>query len=393
MSQPLTGVRVVELAEVMQGPLAAQVLGDYGAEVIKVERGEGDILRRLDRDAAAAGLMCPYFAAINRNKRSVGLNLKDSRGMEALHRLVDTADVLIHSYRPDGVRRLGLAYDQIESRYPRLIYASASGWGDSGPLSHKAGQDMLAQAMSGLARAVASRNTFSYFNPTASVDFASGMSLAQGVLAALLERERTNRGQHVSISLLDTAVSMQTMEAASLQMYDRELNWVQQWYTGVFATLDGAVAVLGLFRENALALLCTSLGVSDLTDEPDLATAGMQAANRERINQYLAPTIAELTTAEALRRFDSVDLLSSPVLSLREALRHPQVESNGRLVDVVIPGQDPARLVGNPVSLSRQDTPPYYSVPLTGQDTNEVLAELGYETLEVSRLRGDGVIR
>jgi crotonobetainyl-CoA:carnitine CoA-transferase CaiB-like acyl-CoA transferase len=384
---------VIELAEVMQGPLAAQVLGDYGAEVIKVERGDGDILRRLDRDAEASGLMCPYFAAINRNKRSVSLNLKDARGLEALHKLLETADVVIHSYRPDGVRRLGLAYHQIQDRYPRLVYGSASGWGESGPLSHKAGQDLLAQAMSGLARAVASPDNFSYFNPTASVDFASGMSLAQGILAALFEREHSGLGQQVSISLLDAAVSMQTMEAATIQMYGRDLNWVQQWYSGVFKTQDGAVAVLGLFRENALALVCSALELPDLSGQPEFATTAQQAANREGLNRLLAPTIGALTTEDALGRFDSVDLLSSPVLSLREALEHPQVERNGRLVDVVIPGQGPVRLVGNPVGLSRNDSPLHHTVPLPGQDTDAVLAQIGYNQRSIDALRASGVIR
>lgn len=394
MSRALEGVRVLELCEIMQGPLAGQTLGDLGADVIKVERGaDGDAMRLLDRSAAENGVVSSYFAALNRNKRSISLDLKTPGGMRVLHRLLERTDVLLHNYRPDAIRRLGLSYADLVQHYPRLIHASASGFGTDGPLAHKPGQDMLAQSVSGLARAFADPDRRSVLNPTAHVDHASGMSLVQGVLAALYERERSGHGQEVTVNLLDTAVSMQMMETAAHTMYGEELNWVTQWYGGTFDTTDGMVTVLGLFRDNALRLICTALGIDDLSLRPELATTDLQARNREIANAVIAPVVARLSTEEALERFESVDILCAPQLTVQEALRHPQVRHNGLLVEVEVAGQFRAQLVGYPVRLSRSPGTVRRPVPRLGQDTVDVLRELGLDAEEIDRLGREGAIR
>ncbi|GAA0921883.1 CaiB/BaiF CoA-transferase family protein [Pseudonocardia zijingensis] len=394
MSRALEGVRVLELCEVMQGPLAGQALGDLGADVIKVERAtRGDTMRVLDRSAAENGRMSSYFASLNRNKRSIGLDLKTPGGMRVLHRLLERTDVLLHNYRPDAVRRLGLSYADLVQRYPRLIHASASGYGPDGPLAHKPGQDMLAQSISGLARAFAAPGRRSVLNPTAHVDYASGMALVQGVLAALYERERSGHGQEVSVNLLDTAVSMQMMEVAAHTMYGEELNWVTQWYGGTFDTTDGVISVLGLFRDNALRLICSALGIEDLSLRPELATTELQARNRDIANAVIAPVVARLSTEEALERFGSVDVLCAPQLTIQEALRHPQVRHNGLLVEVDVADQFRAQLVGYPIRLSRSPGTVRRPVPRLGQDTRDVLRELGLDAEEIDRLGEEGTIR
>lgn len=392
MSGPLESTLVIDMTEVMQGPLAAQVLGDYGADVIKIERSCGDIMRGLDRDAVAAGEMSSYFVAVNRNKRSIQIDLKHPEGQAILHRLLDRADVLIHSYRPAAVRRINLSYDDLAARYPRLIYASASGWGETGPLTHKAGQDMLAQSFSGMARAVADPSALAEFNPVATTDFASGMSLAQGILAALIERGRTGRGQHVSVNLLDTAIAQQMLEAASLLMYGRELNWVQQWWSGVFETADGYVTVLGFFRENAIGLACKALDVADLSQDEDFDTPAKQAANRDRAHEYLAPRVKELTTATAVQRFDSVDLLCAPLLTLEQALAEEQVKVNDRRVTVEVPHQGERAVIGHPVHLSGAAPRTRHNVPLPGQHGTEILQELGFDDGQIATLRRARVV-
>ncbi|HWD07383.1 MAG TPA: CoA transferase [Amycolatopsis sp.] len=392
MSRALEGVRVVELCEVMQGPLAGQALGDLGADVIKVERGpRGDAMRTLDRAAVEAGKVSAYFVALNRNKRSIVLNLKSPAGMDILHRLLADADVLVHNYRPRAVAKLGLSYEDIAERYPRLVYAGASGYGDTGPLAHKPGQDMLAQSVSGLARAVGNPELGSYLNPTAQVDYASGMSLVQGILAALLERERSGRGQEVRVNLLDTAVTMQMMEAAAHTMYAQELNWVTQWYSGTFPTTDGVITVLGLFRENAVRLICGALGIPDLSLRPELATTDLQARNKKLANDVFAPIVAGLTTQQALDRFEEADLLCAPQLTLAEALRHPQLAANGLLVDVDVAGGGRARVVGYPVHLSRSPGEVRGEVPRLGQHTGDVLADLGLTRDQIDDLVRAGV--
>ncbi|HLU59234.1 MAG TPA: CaiB/BaiF CoA-transferase family protein [Pseudonocardia sp.] len=394
MSRALEGIRVLELCEIMQGPLAGQTLGDLGADVIKVERGpNGDAMRLLDRAAVENGWVSSYFASLNRNKRSISLDLKTPGGMRVLHRLLERTDVLIHNYRPDAVRRLGLSYADLVQRYPRLIYASASGYGPDGPMAHRPGQDMLAQSVSGLARAFAAPGRRSELNPTAQVDFASGMLLVQGVLAALYERERSGHGQEVTVNLLDTAVSMQMMEVAAHTMYGEELNWVTQWYGGTFDTTDGVITVLGLFRPNALQRICTALGIEDLSLRPELATPELQARNRDIANEIIAPVVARLSTEEALERLGSVDVLCAPQLTIQEALRHPQVRHNGLLVEVDVADQFRAQLIGYPVRLSRSPGTVRRPVPRLGQDTVEVLRELGLGAAEIDRLDDEGAIR
>lgn len=393
MSGPLDGVLVLDMTEVMQGPLAAQTLGDYGADVIKIERAGGDLMRGLDRDAVAEGQMSSYFTAVNRNKRSIQLDLKQPEGKRILHRLLERADVLVHSYRPDAVRRLNLAYDDVARQYPRLVYASASGWGDTGPLTHKAGQDMLAQSFSGLARTVANPAALAEFSPVATTDFASGMSLAQGILAALIERGRTGYGQHVSVNLLDTAIAQQMLEAASLLMYGRELNWVQQWWSGVFETTDGFVTVLGFFRENAINLACKALDLPDLSQQEEFNTTAKQAANRGRAHEYLAPHVKRLATAEAVELFDSVDLLCAPLLTLENALNQQQVTHNDRKVTVEVPKQAALDVIGHPVHMSSSSPRSRHTVPLLGQHSTEILGELGFDDEQIAAVRRAGIVK
>ena len=248
----LTGITVIELCEVYQGPLAGQSLGDFGARVIKVERPPTGDPMRGEHYAVERNLMSSYFAATNRNKESICLDLKSEEGRSALHALLRTADVLLHNYRAGVMERLGFGYEALAEINPRLIYAGASGYGDSGPLAGLAGQDLLIQSITGIARkGTNSGATPNYLNVPLT-DYASGMLLVQGVLLALIERMSSGRGQKVSISLFDTAVSMQSLEAASLLNYGYETRWFDLSLNFAMQVADGWVTVLGFFRQNPL---------------------------------------------------------------------------------------------------------------------------------------------
>ena len=220
---PLAGIRVIDFTQVMMGPVCTQMLADHGADVIKIERqGAGDLSR--STFAPVAGEDNPIFCSLNRNKRSVEIDLRDAAQMELVRTLVRSADVVTSNFRAGVMERLGLGYDACRALNPRIIYASGSGFGESGPYAHKGGQDVLAQALTGvmLRRADASIPVSIY--PTALADYTAGMHMVQGILLALLQRERTGEGQKVAVSLYDSMLSMQMQDAAMVMIEDSELN-------------------------------------------------------------------------------------------------------------------------------------------------------------------------
>ncbi|WP_323039492.1 CoA transferase [Gemmobacter sp.] len=352
----LDGLIVIDMSEVYQGPLAAQILGDFGADVIKVERaGSGEVLRLSDPASRAKAMMSSHFAAANRNKRSIALDAKSDSDNALLQALLDRADVLIHNFRPGVAERLGIGYEALHKRNPRLIYGWASGYGDTGPLATAGGQDLIIQSLSGMARESAPEGGLpSFVNPPA-IDYASGQTLVQGILLALLAREKTGLGQRVAVNLLDTAVAIQSLEAATTMMHGVTTKWFDLAPNFVFETSDGYLTVLGFFRPNPLQSLCKAMGVADASTAPRLDTPDGQLAHRAEIHALLAPSFRALPTAEALARVTAEDLLCQPTQSLAEALAHPQIAASGLLIEAPLPDGQTARLVGNPLKLS--DTP------------------------------------
>lgn len=387
MSNVLQGLTVLELCEVYQGPLAGQCLGDYGARVIKIERGPiGDTLRAGDFQANARGLMGSYFAAANRNKESICLDLKAEAGRDALRALATQADVLLHNYRPGVMERLGLGYDALAALNPRLVYACASGYGDSGPWAAMAGQDLLIQSVSGIAHqpgGAAPR----YVNAPLT-DYASGMALVQGILLALLERMQSGRGQKVSISLLDAAMSMQSLEAAAQLNYGVETRWFDRALNFAAATRDGWVTVLGFFRDNPLQLICRALQLDDLSQAMGLPTAAAQLAEREAIVARLAPAFRERATDDVVQRLQQEGVLCAPVLPFDEALRWPQFVHNDGVARVPVAGQPDMQVVAHPVRLSRTPQSVRRGPPRLGEHTQAVLGELGFDAARIRQASG-----
>ncbi len=387
----LDGIKVLEVSQVMQAPLAAQILGDFGADVVKVERpGTGEIMRYLDRHGPEQGRMSCYFAAVNRNKRFVCLDLKRPEGREAMARIARQVDVLIHNYRPGVMERLGFSYDELSAHNPRLIYAVAYAFGESGPMSQMGGQDMVAQAVSGLAMNGVEPGGRPRLIETPTVDYGAGATLAQGILAALFERERSGLGQKVTISLLDTALTMQVLEVSSRSMYDYETNWLHHAF--VFRTRDGWLTALALFRENPLRLLCAAFDMEDLSRRPEFATVELQLQKKEEIYQAMDPAFGTRSTAECLERLMATDILCAPILTLEQALAHPQTVHNQTLVSVPLPEQGTARLAGNPLRLSR--TPPEVGrgPAKLGQDTRSVLHDFQFSKEEIAALEQAGAL-
>jgi formyl-CoA transferase len=377
---PLAGIKVVDFTQVMMGPVATQMLADYGADVIKVERPPHGDLSRTSFPNDPAGLLGPVFCSLNRNKRSIVLDLRKPEAKEAILRLLDEADVVVNNFRAGVMERMGFGYEALSVRNPRLIYAVGTGFGLKGPYSHKGGQDVLAQALSGVMYRRSNADQPLAVLSTTFADYSAGMHLVQGVLLALMQRQKTGTGQRVSVSLLDSMLAAQTQEAASQMMRGREVNWGAMPLTGVFATTDSALVLVGAFKANPLKDICAALDLADLDVDPRFAGHEQQVANKRELQAIFAERFATGSTAHWIARLEQQDLLCAPVRSLEEALADEQTQVNEMILEADGVGER-VRVVGSPVHLEQAPVTIRIPPAALGQHTDEILAELGLGTL------------
>ncbi len=376
MTSPLEGIRVIDFTQVMLGPCATQMLGDYGADVIKVERpGNGDLSRTSYPDPA--GLQNPVYCSLNRNKRSIVLDLRDAEKKALLRRLIDGADAVVNNFRAGVMERMGFGYEELSRTNPRLIYAVGTGYGPAGPYAHKGGQDVLAQAMSGVMARLSDPDLPMSIYATALADYACGMHMVQGILLALLQRQKTGRGQMVSVSLYDSMLAMQMQEGAMLLMRDHDLNWGAMPLSGVFATQDGAVVLVGAFKSHPLRDISTALGVDDLSLDPRFRDHAAQVANRRPLHAAFRERFSANTTDHWIARLEEQDLLCAPVKTMKAALAAEQTRVNGMILEARGADGDPLRLIGSPIHMSAAEVRVNRAPPRLGEHTDEVLAEFG----------------
>ena len=369
---PLTGVRVVDFTQVMMGPVCTQMLADYGADILKIERkGAGDLSR--STFAPVHGADNPIFCSLNRNKRSAALDLRDPEIIAAVRALIADADVVVNNFRAGVMERMGLGYEDCQALNPRIIYAVGTGYGDSGPYAHKGGQDVLAQAMSGvMARGAYDTIPMSVY-PTALADYTTGMHMVQGILLALLQRARTGVGQKVSVSLYNSMLAMQMQEAAMIMMQDSEVNWAAMPLSGVFDTQDGALVMVGAFKANPLQDICKALEIDDLSADPRYCNLNQQFKHKPELQRIFRERFAGNTRAHWLTRLEAQDLLCAPVRDLREALVDPQTLHNQMLMEGPGEGQT-VRFIASPIQMSAAAVSLRYAPPRLGQHTDEILA-------------------
>ncbi|MBP0594731.1 CoA transferase [Paraburkholderia sp. LEh10] len=371
---PLEGVRVIDLTQVMMGPVCTQMLADYGADVIKVERiGAGDLSRSTFEPVAGADN--PIFCSLNRNKRSLELDLRDAGQMDALKKLIADADVVVSNFRAGVMDRMGIGYEACRSLNPRIIFAVGTGFGETGPYAHKGGQDVLAQAMSGVMARRADESLPVSVYPTALADYSAGMHLVQGILLALLHRERTGEGQKVNVSLYNSMLAMQMQEAAMIMMADSEVNWAAMPLSGVFDTQDGALVLVGAFKPNPLRDICAALQIDDLSLDPRFCNLNQQFEHKSELQRIFRERFASNTRDFWLDRLEQQDLLCAPVRELREALVDPQTLHNQLIIEGEGEGQ-PVRFIGSPIELSRARVELRRAPPRLGQHTDEILKQL-----------------
>lgn len=371
---PLDGIRILDFTQVMLGPCATQMLGDFGADVIKIERpGSGDLSRNFFGERSEEAMNNAVFSSLNRNKRSIEIDTKSEAGKQMVRDLVLVSDVVIDNFRAGVMNRLGFGYSDLKKINSRIICASGSGYGEKGPYAHKGGQDVLAQAMSGVMEKTSDPSIPRSIYPTTLCDYSAGMHLVQGVMAALLAREKTGVGQKVNVSLYDSMLAMQMQEAAQWSKHREVLNWAAMPLTGVFDTTDGSLVVVGAFKTNPLRDICTALGIEDLSgDYSDLA---IQRKNKAFLQETFRKQFATNNTDYWLAKLEEQDLLCAPLRTLGEALDDPQTAINNMLVEMNHPVLGNVTLVGSPVHLSDAPLSVRHLPPRLGQHTDELIKE------------------
>jgi crotonobetainyl-CoA:carnitine CoA-transferase CaiB-like acyl-CoA transferase len=371
---PLAGIRVIDFTQVMMGPVCTQMLADHGADVIKIERkGAGDLSR--STFAPVAGHDNPIFCSLNRNKRSVEIDLRDAAQMDLVKALIADADVVTNNFRAGVMERLGLGYEDCKRLNPRIVYAVGTGFGESGPYAHKGGQDVLAQALSGVMARRADASVPISIYPTALADYTAGMHMVQGILFALLQRERTGEGQKIAVSLYNSMLSMQMQEAAMVMMEDSEVNWAAMPLSGVFETQTGALVLVGAFKANPLRDICKALEIDDLSQDLRFANLEAQFAHKAELHAIFHERFASNTREHWLGRLEAEDLLSAPVRDMREALVDPQTLHNRMILEGEDLSKRGLKFIASPIHMSGAQTGLLREPPRLGQHTEEVLAE------------------
>ncbi len=373
---PLSGIRVIDFTQVMMGPVCTQMLGDYGADVVKIERaGAGDLSR--STFPPQGGIDNPIFCSLNRNKRSVALDLRDAASMASVKALIAGADVVVNNFRAGVMDRMGLGYDDCAKLNPRIVYAVGTGFGETGPYAYKGGQDVLAQAMSGaMARRADPSLPLSTY-PTALADYSAGMHLVQGILLALLQRERSGVGQKISVSLYNSMLAMQMQEAAMILMRDQEVNWAAFPLSGVFETSDHPLVLVGAFKAHPLRDICAALELPDLSLDPRFANHDVQAANKVELQSQFRERFKTNTREHWLQRLEQQDLLCAPVRDMREVLVDPQTLHNRMILESKADGAAAYRFIASPITMSSAPVSLRRVPPRLGEHTEELLAELG----------------
>jgi crotonobetainyl-CoA:carnitine CoA-transferase CaiB-like acyl-CoA transferase len=395
MGGPLEGIRVLDFTIAQQGAYATLLMADMGAEVIKVEEpGRGEIGRILGMDRKRG--VSAYFLALNRGKKSLTLDLKSPKGREVALRLARDCDVVAHNFRPGVMEKLGLGYEAFREVNPRVIYAGASAFGTKGRLGWKPGNDILAQAMSGLMSTTGEDDTPM---PTgvAIADHVGAVTLALGIVSALFARERTGRGQAVEASLLGSMLAGQSWELTHYLMTGEKLpkggrgnaHLTLLWYT--YRTADGYMAVGGVYPQR-WPDFCRAIGRPELETDERFAGVGDRIRGREELNRLLDDHFSTRPTSEWLERLEATDLFCAPVYDYARVAAESQGYDNGYLVPVQHPRLGEITAVNCPIAFSETPASPAPASPDLGEHTDEVLRAFGYEPAEIERLREEGVV-
>ena len=392
---PLAGVTVLDLTRVLSGPYCTMLLADMGARVIKVERpGDGDETRAWG--PPFAGGESAYFLGINRNKESVTLDFKHPDGRRIIDALLDKSDVLVENFRPGTLARLGLDYDSLRSGRPRLIYASISGFGQTGPRRHQPGYDAVIQAEGGLMSVTGDADGPPFRVGVAIADLVAGLLAVQGIVLALYARDRTGRGQYVDVSMLDGVVSLLSYHASMYLTTATRSGRLGNRHATIapydtFTAADGEF-FLAVGNDEQFQRLCAAAGLPTLGDEPGFARNPDRVVNHAELRRRLTPAFGARPRAYWIDVLTKAGVPCGGVRDVPEVLSDPQVLARDMVEAVEHATLGPLKVLGVPVKLSETPGSVRTAPPTLGQHTAAVLSELGLGETEIARLRGQQVI-
>ena len=378
---PLSGLRVLDLSQVMAGPFCCMLLGDMGADVIKVEPpGVGDQTRK-SMGFRMKGEDSPGFLALNRNKRSMTLDLKSEQGQRVLHRLVETADILVENSRPGVTRKLAADYETLSRINPRLIYASISGFGQTGPWSQRPGFDLIAQAMGGVISATGIPGAEPVKSGIPVGDLGAGMFACYGILSAVIGRQQTGRGQYIDTSLLDATLALSVWESTEYWATGKSpgplgtANRMSAPYQA-FEASDGYF-VVGAANQKLWLIFCDVIGRPELKDDARYANNVDRVQRRSELAEELRPAFRTRPAAEWVDKFLSAGVPAGPIYDYGVALDNEHVHHRRAVIDIDHPVEGSFRALGFPAKLSGTPASVRRPPPLLGQHNEEILAELG----------------
>jgi crotonobetainyl-CoA:carnitine CoA-transferase CaiB-like acyl-CoA transferase len=389
-SSALSRFRVIDLTQVRAGPTACRQLADWGADVIQVQMPD-----HMRGDDTLGGQDGSDYQYTHRNKRSITLNLKEPEGIAILKRLIASADVVVENFRPDVKSRLGIDYDTLSKDHPGLVYASISGFGQSGPLAQRPGFDQIAQGMSGLMSVTGKAGDGPMRVGIPIADLCAGVFAAQGVLVALLERETSGKGQWLHTSLLESMVYMMDFQN-SRWLIDGDIPTQAGNYhptsipTGVYKAKDGYMNI-AVFGSKIWERFCDILGAPEwVTDERYKDKQG-RSINRDSINAEINRRLAAQDCAYWVERFNEGGVACGLINDVKGVFEEPQVQHLGIVKDVVSIHHGPQKMVGQPVQLQRTPSTIVRSAPKRGEHSEEILKEIGLEASELASLKSKGV--
>ena len=377
--RPLEGIRILDLTRVLSGPYCTMLLGDLGAEVIKVERpGEGDDTRAFG--PPFQGDQAAYFLSINRNKKSITLDMKSERGKEVLWRLVNVSDVLVENFRTGAMERLGFGYEAVRARHPAMVYCSISGFGDTGPQKDRAGYDVIVQGEAGIMDLTGPRDGPPHKVGTSIADLVSGLTAAQGILAALYAAKIDGRGQRVHVSMYEAIAALLTFNASiyfatgtSPTRRGNEHATIVPYET--FECTDGWIN-LGVANDDLWRRFCAAAGMGELADDRRFATAPDRVRNRDALVPLVKAVIKQRSRNEWLKRLDASGVPCGAIRTVAEVCDGEVLRARGMIAEMPHLGAGNVKGIKSAIHLSGAALDTYNAPPTLGEHTHEVLTEL-----------------